>query len=65
MWRNKGSRKSALEYQSNKCYRQHLRVNSKISGQTFKEKQDIFGVSKYLPQNTYYRSAFNKCLKIP
>lgn len=39
--RNEGKRNSPLEYHSNHCCRKDPQTNAEISGQNFKEKQDI------------------------
>lgn len=59
--RNEGNRKSSLEQHSNNCCRQDPPMNAKISGQNFKEKQDICISSNYLLQYIYYCGSFTLC----
>lgn len=48
---NTENRKSPLKH--HRCCRQDPPINAKISGQKFKEKQDICQASKHFPLNIY------------
>lgn len=55
--------KSLLEYHGMYCCRKDPPKNAKNNERNFKDKRDLCIASKYLPQNGYFCSSFNRHLE--